>query len=293
VSAAAPEAIAVLADRVTTWAERFGPESRATSRGTLSLGAALLAVLRAASEESPLLVWVDDAHFLDPASFEFLDRIPRDLAGLPVMLVISAATIPVRDEVDALRARMGRELEGVTLTPGPLGADAIRALVAWALPSYSGVELDRLTRRLSHDTAGLPLLLVELIGAVADGLDLAGEGHAWPEPFRTLDQTMPGELPDSITAAIRVSYRRLSPNAQRVLAAAAVLSDRVLPGDLALAMELPQATVLDALDELEWTRWLVAEPRGYTFLARVVRDVIARDMLTRGQRKRLLEGRTA
>jgi hypothetical protein len=58
-------------------------------------------------------------------------------------------------------------------------------------------------------------------------------------------------------------------------------------------MELPQATVLDALDELEWTRWLVAEPRGYAFLARVVRDVIARDMLTPGQRKRLLARRTA
>jgi len=33
----------------------------------------------------------------------------------------------------------------------------------------------------------------------------------------------------------------------------------------------------------------VAEQRGYVFVARIVRDVIARDMLTPGQRRRLLE----
>ena len=43
------------------------------------------------------------------------------------------------------------------------------------------------------------------------------------------------------------------------------------------------------LDELEWHHWLVSEPRGYSFQARVVRQVIAQDMLTRGQRQRVLD----
>ncbi len=294
VSTAPREAIAILAARVPAWTERFsGHVSRVTSRVNLTAGAALLAVLRAVGEESPILVWVDDAHFLDPATFAFLEQIPRSLACLPILVLVSAATLPARDEVDALRARMGRELTGVTLTPGPLGPEAVRALAAWALPAYSPTELERVSRRLAHDTAGLPLLLTELLDAVSEGLDLAGEGGAWPQPFRTLDQTMPGELPDSITAAIRMSFRRLSADAQKVLTAASVLGERVLPGDLAMATELPVANVVNALDELEWTRWLVAEPRGYTFLARVVRDVIGRDMLTAGQRRRLEGGRTA
>ena len=41
--------------------------------------------------------------------------------------------------------------------------------------------------------------------------------------------------------------------------------------------------------ELEREGWLVFEGRGYTFRARVVRQVVARDMLTKGQRNRLLE----
>ena len=43
-----------------------------------------------------------------------------------------------------------------------------------------------------------------------------------------------------------------------------------------------------ALDELEWHRWLVAEPRGYSFVARIVRQVVERDMVTAGQRQRVL-----
>ncbi len=44
-----------------------------------------------------------------------------------------------------------------------------------------------------------------------------------------------------------------------------------------------------ALEELEWERWLVAEPRGYSLVARIVREVILRDMVTPGKRARILE----
>ena len=43
------------------------------------------------------------------------------------------------------------------------------------------------------------------------------------------------------------------------------------------------------LDELERQHWLLDDGRGYTFRARLVRDIIARDMLTGGQRRRVLE----
>jgi hypothetical protein len=55
----------------------------------------------------------------------------------------------------------------------------------------------------------------------------------------------------------------------------------------ALALDPEEAAL--ALDELEWHRWLVAEPRGYSFVARLVQRVVERDMLTPGQRARVLE----
>jgi hypothetical protein len=94
-------------------------------------------------------------------------------------------------------------------------------------------------------------------------------------------------------AAIRVGFRRLSPGAQRTLAAASVLGDRVSLELLVRVLDFPAEQVAAALDELEWHRWMVYDPLGYTFVARVVRKVIARDMLTPGQRQRVLEAATS
>jgi hypothetical protein len=98
---------------------------------------------------------------------------------------------------------------------------------------------------------------------------------------------MPGDLPDAVVAAIRIGFRRLGPEAQKVLAAASVLGDRVSPDLLARSLGLAPVAIAPALDELEWHRWLVCEPRGYGFAARIVRQVVERDMLTSGQRARL------
>jgi hypothetical protein len=157
------------------------------------------------------------------------------------------------------------------------------------LPGYEPVALDRVTRRVATDSAGMPLLAVELLRAVALGLDLGTISEAWPEPLRTLDQTLPGELPDAVVVAIRIGFRRLSPAAQRVLAAASVLGDLVPAAILGRAVGLGSNETALALDELEWHRWLVSEPRGYSFVARIVRRVVERDMVTPGQRQRLLD----
>lgn len=284
VAAAAPAAIAALAARQPQWADRFS--------GSLAedwpLSRALFEVVRAIAGEQPVLLWVDEADFLDSDSLATLETLLRDGTGLPLLVVLSAAGHAPDGSLDRLRARLGRDVQGTALRLEPLGVEDLRNLAGAALPDYLPHDLERLSRRLALDSAGLPLLAVELLHAIAAGLELNPASGLWPEPLRTLTDTLPGQLPDSISAAIRVGFRCLSAPAQRVLAAASVLGDRVSSDDLVRALELPPGLVADSLDELEWNRWLVAEPRGYTFLARIIRDVVARDMLTPGQRQRLL-----
>jgi hypothetical protein len=74
-----------------------------------------------------------------------------------------------------------------------------------------------------------------------------------------------------------------------VLKAAAVLGGRVAPAVLAQASGVTGDALAAALDELEWQRWLAADARGYSFVARIVRDVVARDMVLAGERARILE----
>jgi predicted ATPase len=285
IAGARSTALGAFAARLPEWADRF-PAVRGVTPDPPSR--ALVELLRAAVEEQPVVIAVDDAHWLDRDSLVALEGVLRDLAVAPVLVVLSVGLLPPA-EIDALRARLGRDVAGVCVQVGPLGADALRALAGRILPEYGDEAIDRVTRRVLVDSAGLPLLAVELLHAVALGLDLQREKATWPAPFHTLDETMPGDLPDAVIGAIRVGFRRLAPDAQRVLVAAAVQDGRVPADVLGRATGLAAEPLAAALDELEWQRWLVADPRGYDFVARIVRAVVERDMLTPGQRQRFRE----
>lgn len=252
-----------------------------------SLGRAFSEVLHAVADEQPVLVFVDDAHWLDRESLLAVGAAARDVARSPVLFVFTAARAPQRPELDELRTRVGRELLGTVIKLTPLGRDEVRELARLALPRYTADELDRLTRRVLADSAGIALLVVALLSAVAGGLSLDERAKAWPEANRTLNDTLPGELPDNVVAAIRINYRRLSANAQLVLVAAAVLGGRVSAVKLGRASRLTGDALAQALDDLEWQGWLMAEGRGYAFVARIVRDVIERDMVVPGERQRI------
>lgn len=286
VGAASPQALAAFAARLEDWGDAF---AGAHNQTPLSPGRALAEVVCAAAAEQPVLLLADDAHWLDHESLEALHALVRDAAQAPVLVIHTASPQPAREELDVMRSRLGREVPGAVVKAEPLGPAPLRQLARWAMPAYGEVEVDRLARRIAVESAGLPLLAVELLHAVALGLDLAGAPHAWPEPHRTLDQTLPGELPETVVAAIRIGYRRLGKNAQALLAAASVLGERAGTAELGRVSGLEGEALAAALDEAEWQRWLVADGRGYRFVARIAREVIASDMMTEGQRRRLRE----
>ena len=286
VAGANPGALATLAAQAGEWAERFPPRSPAGS--PWGLDAAMSEVLRVTTAEQAHLLIFDDAQWIDPTSYHIIERLARDLARAPLLIVLATTPEPAPPKLAEFRARIGRDLTGATISLGKLDTAAIGQLIQWALPSYKGEALDRLLRRLAADSGGLPLLAVEILHAMAQGLDLEATDGAWPHPLRTLDSTFPGDLPDTIVASIRVGFRCLTRPAQQALVAAAILGERVPASRIGCATDLKGDALHAALDELEWRRWLVAEARGYGFVARIVRDVVARDMVTEGERQRIL-----
>ena len=246
-------------------------------------------MVAAAADERPVVLVLDDAHRLDEETLRALPRMLRRWRELPVFVVVGASPLEERSALDEIRMAAGRDVPGLTLQVGPLTVNAIRELAALLLPTYGPHELDRVVRRVVTDSAGVPLLALELLNAVARGLELRGSDKAWPASLATLDDSLPGDLPDAIVAAIRVNFRRLSREARDVLSAASVLADRTSAAELARATGLPDPVVEDALDELEWHHWLSGDGRGYSFVARVGRRVVGEEMLTSGQRRRLLE----
>jgi DNA-binding SARP family transcriptional activator len=287
VPGATPGALAWFTERIPEWADRF-----AAARGTTVAASpvhALSEVLSAALAVQPVALVVDDVEQLDRDSLLAIGSVLRDLIDRPLYVLCTSTEATARPELDELRARVGRDVPGGVVRLTALDSDDIKQLARWAVPDYGDAELERLARRVSTDSAGLPLLVVELLSAVAAGLDLGKVRGAWPEAFRTLDQTLPGDLPEAVVGAIRVGFRRLSPAAQHQLQALAVIEGRVTAARLGRATGLGAEAVTGALDELEWNRWIVADGRGYAFAARIVREVVRQDLVLPGQRLRLME----
>ena len=284
IGAAPAPAHAAFAAHIAEWGDRF--------RGTggaepAPLPRAFTELVRAAADEQPVLVVADDCHYLDLESLQSLAALPRDVPEAPVMLLLTAEPAVPSETLEALRTLFGRDVSGATIELEPLGQEALSGMARAVFPTYDGEALERLSRRIAADSAGVPLLAIEILHAVSAGLDLQRESGAWPAANHTLTHTTPGDLPDTVVAAIRVGFRRLSEPAQRALAAAAALGGRVTPKQVCRAAALSPAELDAALDELEWQRWLVADGQGYAFVAGIVERIIERDMLTPGQRQRI------
>ena len=279
VAGAAPAALAVLRDAAAR-PDRLSP--------------ALDEIVQAIAEEQPLMIVLDDVQWLDRESLLAIVATLRNPWPARIALVVTTTRQPPpRPELEELRARLGREVAGATVRLGPLSLDAIRRMTQWTLSlsetARDAERRDRIARRVAADSAGIPLLAVALLDAIASGLELEGVRDGWPRPGQTLDETFPGDLPDNVVGAIRVMFGRANPDAQKVLTVLAVTGRRVPRSVLERAAELARERVLAALDDLEWKQWITADVLGYAFVARIFADVVNRDMVSDTQRLRIQE----
>ncbi|HEV2255417.1 MAG TPA: ATP-binding protein, partial [Streptosporangiaceae bacterium] len=157
-----------------------GPQA-AGLQGALALGPALqldrfaayagaLSLLAVAAEHQPLVVWVDDAHWMDAESAHALAFCARRIYAEPILLVLAA--------------RDGERL--------PFASDAFEPFVLGGLDAGASAELlatvagrdvdERVAERLRAATAGNPLALIE-IGALLSEAQLAGR-VVLEEPLR-------------------------------------------------------------------------------------------------------------
>jgi DNA-binding SARP family transcriptional activator len=279
------EALGSLIAASPGWAERFRSPGVATP---MPLEDALIAVLRAAASERPVLLAIDDLDNFDSHTLGTLPHLLRGVAVLPVVLLGTMCVGDTRAELDALR-RLARAERGVLTRVEALDAQELLGAVREVLPGWDRDAQDRLTRRIMAESAGLPAIAVGVLEAVVQGLSLGELGTTWPARDRTLDATLPGQIPDALTAAIRMRFHQLGPTERHLLTLVAVGSAAIGAERLGRLLQLDRGTVDQHLDALEWERWLVADARGYRYRARAVGTLVAAELVTSGQRLRLQE----
>ncbi|HET7602041.1 MAG TPA: AAA family ATPase [Gemmatimonadales bacterium] len=283
IGGAAAESLGALAAAIPEWQDRF--PAVVPVKG--SLPPAFADVVRAAASAGPVLLIHDDVRWSDEASLAAELALLRDCTALPLAILLTVRPDDELPVVDRARAHIGREWQGAVVEVPPLTLPGLTELVADRFPEWTPDAQERLARRLLADSAGQPALVGELLSAIAAGLP--ADTGSWPAPSRTLDATFPADQPDAITAAVRVNFGCLNAVDREVLAALAALGPRVDPALLERSLGRPLSDLAGSLDRLEAQCWLESDARGYAFLARAVRNVIDRDFVTPGARRRLRE----
>ena len=110
---------------------------------------ATLELFAESAQDAPLLIVVDDAHWLDRSSADILAFVARRLGSEPAAIILSSR----RDEVDPFSGGGIRQLE-----LAPLNDQSARAL----LDRHPDQLNPALKRRLLREAAGNPLALMEL-----------------------------------------------------------------------------------------------------------------------------------
>ena len=115
------------------------------------------------AERSQLVLLIDEAHWLDPASLRFVAYLAQRLASLPALVVVGTRSGEGRSEALVhIAIRTG----GTVLRPAALGSGAVAALLVRTLGSDADPGLCAECHRVS---GGNPLYLRELVSAlVAD-----------------------------------------------------------------------------------------------------------------------------
>ncbi|HSL28725.1 MAG TPA: tetratricopeptide repeat protein, partial [Anaerolineales bacterium] len=178
-----------------------------------SLEAFLVDCLRRRARVRPLLLVLEDSHWLDPLSHDLLEVIGRAIADLPVLIVL-AYRPPQLERLLAPRVSQLFHFTEIALTDLP--AEEIEQLVSLKLEQIYGEQ------------ARLPRLLIEKISARAEGnpfyieelLNYLHDREIDPQQPEALEQI---DLPDSLYSLILSRIDQLSENQKTLLKVASVI----------------------------------------------------------------------
>jgi len=264
------------------------PADQGQDQGRLLL--ALVQWLRGlANLRPPLILCLDDLHWVDEATLAWLAYLARHIQGDPI-LVLGTYRTEEAGAVAALRTQLRRQglLNEITLKGLSL-PDIVRLVQCLSGQADGAIGF---SQRLHSDTGGNPFFLLEALRALFDA------GISWQDEtgWSTNLNGMAGDyrelpLPETVCQAIRDRLGRLSRQARQVLEAGAVIGRRFSLSLVRQTSGREEVEVVDALETLS-ARGIISETAGtYQFGHDLTRTIVYHD-LSYG-RRRLLHRRAA
>jgi class 3 adenylate cyclase/tetratricopeptide (TPR) repeat protein len=209
-------------------------------------------LIQARARRGPMLIWIEDLHWLDPASEAGLEMLTERLlaaesAGSRALLL--ATTRP------EYRPAWSAPVERLSLAP--LAAqDSSTLLDDWL---GSAPALAPLRARIEASARGNPLFVEEIVRSLVERGVLRGERGAYA-PAAPIEEIA---LPETVQAVLASRIDRLSQRDKDVLQAAAVVGREVPTELLRVVVDLPGPDLAASLERLATAELLgAAGPPG-------------------------------
>jgi DNA-binding CsgD family transcriptional regulator len=223
---------------------------------------ALHGVLVALAELAPVVITVDDAHWVDAASLRFLRFLSRRVRELPIIMLLASTTADAGGSRDL--ASIGAEAETTSMYLGPLSPRATSALIrarGWPDPR------DDLGRACYTATSGNPFMLAALL----DELDVgAGADPPRAEQVRTAAPPPVGEM-------VRGQLARFPAAGRQLARAVSVLGDGAELRIAAGLASIDDSTARDAADAL-MREGILGPAAPLAFAQPIARSAVYADM---------------
>jgi predicted ATPase/class 3 adenylate cyclase len=249
-----------------------------------SLEALLVSCLRARAKTTPLLIVLEDCHWLDPLSHDLLEEIGRTLVDLPVLLVM-AYRPPELQRLQAPRVSQLSYFTQIQLTDFTL--QEAEQLISLKLSQFFGPQTEisqELLQRITGRAQGNPFYIEELLNYLHDqGFD--------PSNSEALERF---DLPTSLHSLILSRVDQLSESQKSLVKVASVIGRLFRAAWLwGVYPELGEPTHikadLEALSYLDLTPLDTPEPELAYLFKHVITQEVAYESLPYATRAALHE----
>jgi DNA-binding CsgD family transcriptional regulator len=221
----------------------------------------LQALLERAALESPVVIAIDDAQWVDSGTIAALRTLPMRLMGLPIAWII--ALRHPRDSTPLVHALEQLKQEGArTVVLGPLDDAAVERLATGMLAAQPDESI--LEQLATAD--GSPFIVVEtLLGLQEEDRIRVVDGRA---------ELIDGELPRRVHVKMRERLGRLSDEASDAGTVAASLGRRFTFDELARTLGRPASDLLAPVGELLEANLLVERDEKLAFWHDITREAV-------------------
>ena len=201
-----------------------------------------MAFWNAFSDESPVLLVLDDAHWADSSSIAMFQHLARRTKRQSVMMLATYREIELREArpFNEMLLELNRQRIGTRIKLARLDKDVTRAMLEAILNEEITSEfLDGIYR----ETDGNPFFIEEVCRALVESGKLYFEDGEWHRP--SMEEL---EIPQGIQVAVESRLTKLPEDAQETLRMAAVLGREFDYEVLIEASDLDEDAIIDAIE---------------------------------------------